>query len=151
MKIIFLDIDGVLNGIEYVKNSGKFGVVVDPVRMELLKEIVNSTGAEIVLSSSWREHWSSTANHCDEIGLEINKKFRAYKLYIYDKTPSLNFKRNEEIKVWLSDYPGITHYVILDDIEFTDEYLLPHHIKTSDEAGGLTHEDFIKAIDILTK
>ncbi len=151
MKVIFLDIDGVLNSINYVKNSGKFGVVVDPERIKLLKTIVTATDAEIVLSSSWREHWNSTSNDCDEIGLEINKIFREYKLSIYDKTPNLHFKRAEEIKAWLSDYPGTTHYVILDDEEFTDLHLLPHHIKTSDDAGGLTQEDSIQAISILTK
>lgn len=150
MKIIFLDIDGVLNGIDYVKSSGKFGVVIDPERIKLLKTIVATTNAEIVLSSSWREHWNSTSINCDEIGQEINKIFRQHKLYIYDKTPDLSFKRAEEIKAWLADYPGTTHYVILDDEKFTDSQLLPHHIKTSDEAGGLTQEDSIQAIKILT-
>lgn len=150
MKFIFLDIDGVLNGINYVKDSGKFGVVVDPERMELLKTIVEETDAKIVLSSSWREHWNSMSNDCDEIGLEINKIFREHKLYIYDKTPDLRFKRAEEIKAWLADYPGTTHYVILDDEKFTDRQLLPHHIKTFDETGGLTKEDSIQAIKILT-
>jgi len=151
MKVIFLDIDGVLNGINYVKNSGKFGVVIDPARIKILKNIVTATDAEIVLSSSWREHWSATPNDCDEIGLDINKIFKGYKLSIYDKTPDLHFKRAEEIKAWLSDYPETTHYVILDDEELNDRHLVSHHIKTSDDAGGLTQEESIQAITILTK
>lgn len=150
MKVIFLDIDGVLNGINYVKDSGKFGVVVDPERMELLKTIVKETDAKIVLSSSWREHWNSTPNNCDEIGAEINKIFREQKLSIYDKTPELRFKRAEEIKAWLIDYPETTHFVVLDDMEFTDRFICSHHIKTSDDDGGLTQEDSIQAIKILT-
>lgn len=124
MKVIFLDVDGVLNGINYVKSSEKFGVVVDPVRIKLLKTIVTATDAEIVLSSSWRKHWGVTQNDCDEIGLAINQIFREYKLSIYDKTPDLHFKRAEEIKAWLSDYPETTHYVILDDEEFNDRHLV---------------------------
>ena len=150
MKVIFLDFDGVLNGIEYVKSLGKFGVIVDPIRMELLKSIVTATDAEIVLSTSWREHWSSTPIDCDEIGTQINKIFRQYKLFIYDKTPDLRFNRTEEIKSWLANYPQVTQFVILDDAEFTDKQLISHHVKTSDELGGLMPEDALTAIRILT-
>lgn len=47
MKIIFLDIDGVLN---YENSKSK----VEEEKVKLLKEIVDKTGAEIVLSSDWR-------------------------------------------------------------------------------------------------
>ena len=50
-KVIFLDIDGVLNdeGEEREK-----GVYIDETRVQRLASIVEQTGAEIVLSSSWR-------------------------------------------------------------------------------------------------
>ena len=61
-KIIFLDIDGVLNterqhdrcveaGLAYVDN---FGYAFDPVSVANLKRIVDETGADIVISSSWK-------------------------------------------------------------------------------------------------
>ena len=61
MKVIFLDIDGVLNTSqtfieidnEFIK-TGKRRIEIDLDRVELLKEIVDATGAVIVLSSSWR-------------------------------------------------------------------------------------------------
>lgn len=49
MKIIFLDIDGVLN---YENSKSK----VEEEKVKLLKEIVGRTDAEIVLSSDWR-YW----------------------------------------------------------------------------------------------
>ena len=61
MKVIFLDIDGVLNTseifIEQSKNykqKGIYNVEIDEFRVEYLKQIIEKTNAKIVLSSSWR-------------------------------------------------------------------------------------------------
>ena len=101
MKILFLDFDGVLNSEKYVKNSNEFGVVIDPERMILLKQIIDSTGAKIVLTSSWREHWDKDAQSCDDTGIEINNIFEKYNLNIFDKTLILNSCREDEIFDWL--------------------------------------------------
>ena len=53
MKIIFLDIDGVLN-CEDTPNPRKFPYVVDSRLLELFRELVSATGAIVVLSSTWR-------------------------------------------------------------------------------------------------
>lgn len=151
MKVIFLDIDGVLNGIEYVKRYGRFGVIVDPERMQLLRQLVLATDAEIVLISSWREHWSSVTEQCDELGLEINRIFREYRLSVYDKTPDRRFKRAEEIRAWLADAPSVTAFVILDDMKYPAAPLKAHHVLTSDENGGLCEDDVRQAIRILSE
>lgn len=60
MKVIFLDIDGVLNSVEDCRKShwtmkapsGVFGV--SKTRIKLLKKIVDATDAKIVLISSWK-------------------------------------------------------------------------------------------------
>ncbi len=52
MKIIFLDIDGVLNVIP--KEFDKYGGTFHPEFVENLKHIIDKTGAKIVISSSWR-------------------------------------------------------------------------------------------------
>lgn len=51
MKVLFLDVDGVLNGHQQHKN-GYCGI--DPVKVELLDDIVRGTGCRIVLASAWR-------------------------------------------------------------------------------------------------
>ena len=62
-KIIFLDIDGVLNSMELFdkleeSNIEPFmGIDVDEDNLEQLRYIVEKTGAQIVLSSSWRHAW----------------------------------------------------------------------------------------------
>ena len=59
MKVIFLDIDGVLNSEEYYESfpDGEFIPPIDPVCVERLKRIVDRTGAKLILSSSWRGGW----------------------------------------------------------------------------------------------
>ena len=54
-KIIFLDIDGVLNSVEYRKRIQCTGrVEMDPQLLSLLADLVNKTGAKLVISSTWR-------------------------------------------------------------------------------------------------
>ena len=56
MKVIFLDIDGVLN---YSGCKEKIGGIffVNDERIKILKEIIDKTNAKIVLSSTWRSGW----------------------------------------------------------------------------------------------
>ena len=53
MNVIFLDIDGVLN-CEDTPNPRKFPYIVDARLLSLLKGLLARTGANVVLSSSWR-------------------------------------------------------------------------------------------------
>ena len=57
MKIIFLDIDGVLN-CKYTKEEIFFFPFVSPKKIELLKQLIERTGAKVVLSSTWRHGWA---------------------------------------------------------------------------------------------
>lgn len=52
MKIIFLDIDGVLN--VYPQGHDEYGAIFHPHLVENLKLILDQTGAKIVVSSTWR-------------------------------------------------------------------------------------------------
>lgn len=50
-KIIFLNIDGVLNDDGYNRSKG---IYVDPEMVKNLAYIIRNTGADVILSSSWR-------------------------------------------------------------------------------------------------
>ena len=72
MKVIFLDIDGVMNCQEemlaMLEKTPKDRDRVDlpsPAKCKLLKQIVDATGAEIVLSSSWRLSLNAIQNIID--------------------------------------------------------------------------------------
>ena len=102
MKVLFLDIDGVVDNKRTEKKFRKL-MAIDPAMAALVQRIVQNTGCEIVLSSSWRLF----QNGRDEIEGKVCK--------FADITPILHAPRGYEIKVWLTLHPEIQHYAILDD------------------------------------
>lgn len=79
MKVVFLGIDGVLNSAAYDRQRDwTKRTYIDKTRLPLLKQIVDATGAEIVLSSTWREHWNKLPELCDEDGKYISECFAEY-------------------------------------------------------------------------
>lgn len=128
MKILFLDIDGVLNSRETLKCGTRSGSImgIDPYMRILLDRIVQATDAKVVISSSWRlvPKWLQEIR---DVGIEF-----------ISRTPYLESKkRGEEIQQWLDEHPEVENYAILDD----DSDMLPgqHFFKTSFEVG-LTQE-----------
>lgn len=151
MKVLFLDIDGVLNTASFLRAHGDFCLAIDPEKFQLIKEIVESTGAFIVLTSSWREHWEKEEEKCDASGLEINRIFHRHGLSIFDKTEFLGTSREEEIEAWLSLHPEVKSFVAIDDMVLDSEVLRGHFVKTSFYLYGLTVEGALDAIRILNE
>lgn len=148
MKAIFLDVDGVLNSDEYfdsVSDSDDDSIEneIDMDKIKLLKEAVNLTDAQVVLSSSWR--YTRKAQSLRELLIENG--------IVTDVTPFLQNKRGLEIKSWLKNNPDVDDFVILDDEVFDsyDDFLLSKLIKTSDSNGkgfgrGLLPKDVDKIV-----
>lgn len=156
MKIIFLDIDGVLNSRAYDrKRNWDEQTDIDETRLPLIKEIVDATGAKIVLSSTWRQYWDRDTNRCDEDGLYINKTFGKFGLSIFDKTPDLGIAtvRRDEISKWLKDTDEeIESFVIIDDYRYGWGDLSEHFVKTEPNFRlGIEKEHVEKAIEILNQ
>lgn len=154
MKVLFLDIDGVLNSRGYDrKRDWTKQDDIDETRLPLLKEIVDSTGAKIVLSSTWRQHWDKTDAKCDEDGAYINGLFAAHGLRIYDKTPYLGISasRREEVREWLDEHgEAVERFVIIDDYRFDWAELQDRLVLTNPHFGaGLEKEHVEKAIALL--
>jgi HAD domain in Swiss Army Knife RNA repair proteins len=103
MKVIFLDIDGVLN-CEKTPNPRKFPYIVDAALLGRLRQLLERTGASVVLSSTWRY---------DPAGI-----FSAthYGIPFIDVTPDLPTEpRCKEILRWLRQNPEVSRYVVIDD------------------------------------
>lgn len=158
-KIIFLDVDGVLNSQSYhlrCKLNDNSEWEIDEECVKNLKTIVDKTGADIVLSSTWRRMKDS-----HRLSIRLNMILDKYGLHISGKTPWLHGERPKEIKTWLDNYiskgNGIKSFVILDDDFSVDEYkkygLENNVVKTSfyEENGGLRMEHVEKAIYILER
>lgn len=150
MKVIFLDIDGVLNSVAYDRERTTKEGNIDVSRLPLVKQIVDATDAKIVLSSTWRIHWEAEETLCDSIGKALNHTFQMAGLSIADKTPVLSHNRQQEILSWLQKHPQVQNYVILDDIFGGWGELEPHLVKTNSRIGrGLEERHVSAAIRIL--
>lgn len=154
MKVIFLDIDGVLNSRAYDrKRNWNEQTDIDETRLPLVKKIVDATGAKIVLSSTWRQHWDKDKNRCDEDGLYINETFARFGLSVFDKTPDLGLTavRKDEVSIWLKETDeDIEAFVIIDDYRYGWGELSENFVKTEPNFRlGLEEEHVQKAIEIL--
>lgn len=124
MKILFLDIDGVVNCKTTSQRHRGF-IGIDPYLAFMVGKIQLDTGCEIVLSSTWRLDEKSRAEVRKQVGKFI------------DCTPSIREKRERgwEIQAWLDKHPDVTKYAILDDDSDMLEHQLPNFFKTSWEHG----------------
>ena len=163
MKVIFLDIDGVLNTEVFItaihelfkgknphqKMMDKFGHKFDPLALRFLNYIIEKTGAKIVISSSWRlsglkrmqEMWKAR-NLCGEV-IDITPCLMSKSKLPFDE----RFERGTEIKMWLDENP-VESYVIIDD----DNDMLPEqqdNFVMTNQFYGITLQDAEKAIKIL--
>lgn len=110
MKIIFLDLDGVLNNWYHPD-------LIDPKNVLVLKKIIKLTNAKIVLTTSnkypfQREKIKNIKGSYLEKYIKI---LQNNGLSIYDLTPYVEENRSLEIKAYLKSNPNITDFVIIDD------------------------------------
>ena len=156
MKVIFLDIDGVLNSEDYytAHMDDMMENPVDRQCIERLRRIVAATGARIVLSSSWRGGWSREPEQMDELCQRLVETLAEYDLEIYDKTCVLkNGDRAKEIRLWIKNAPEkVESFVIIDDNDFQWKkyHLRKKWVETDFSNGGLLDAHVEKAVKILT-
>jgi len=151
-KIIFLDIDGVLNCIEtfiqtngfrkayinFYKNNYNIDYLfqeqmleIDFKKVMVLKEIIEKTNAKIVVTSAWRllRTYPLIEEKLIEIGLPIIGVTKRLK------------NRGEEILDYINEHE-IKEYIIIDDEIFDDftEELKYNLVQTNFYNEGLTEE-----------
>lgn len=155
MKVLFLDIDGVLNHAGWRPNGKRRRF--DPEACDQLERVVRETDARIVVSSSWRlgEDLASLKDRLFSCGLGCVDR-------IIDMTPSLggsrvkdatgalvyrDRRRGDEIAAWLRE-AHVTSYVIVDDDDDVLDEQQTRFVQTSWDRGfQATHAD--RAIRIL--
>jgi len=151
MKIIFLDIDGVLNYKDSKSRIYSF-IGIDNKRVKLLKKIISMTNAKIVLCSSWKDDWSLNKEEQTEHGNYLDRKLRNEGLYILDKTKDNNSDRGHGIHKWINSR-NVTNWIVLDDEIFDDydEEIIKHLVKSSFYEDGLNEKLVDEAIKLLNK
>ncbi len=157
MKYLFLDVDGVLNTPSTRAHCGPY-IGIDDAKVRILKNIIEQTGAVIILHSTWKKFWKKPPEKYMQDGLAdyLDKKLRTAGLVIADKTPDY-----DDEKRFLSRGEGIVEYlnarawesfVILDDLQFDyDGCGLTDYFVKTELKRGLTEELAGKAVRILER
>ena len=171
MKVIFLDNDGVIclsnNWGTRNKKRQKAGISTkvpfvelplevrfdnfDKKAVKILNEVLEETGAELVVSSDWRfyatleelgDYYESQGISKKPIGM--TEKFSE----VFPREWSglrfraeLELERYMEIERWLEQHPEVTKWVAVDDLDMSIDYLGPRFSDKngSDKKPGLTN------------
>lgn len=140
-KLVFLDFDGVLNCDVSVSQLGtryKFW----PPSIKALNELLAQSGARIVISSTWREHWTLSENAAllEQAGLLPGR--------IVGKTSVSGGERGNEIDCWLKSVPyPVESFVILDDKD--DMAMHRQRLVQVDPKTGLGIKEARQALEVL--
>lgn len=152
MKVIFLDIDGVL-----ATRSTKWQSF-HPDCVLALKKVLDVTGAVIVLSSSWRHgfiDWRKDGHplvHHSQVLTVMREWFKECGLppeRLIDKTPTARTdRRGDEIDKWLKGRTDVERFVILDDDTDMGEHIT--RLVITHGENGMNEKNADDAIKFLT-
>ncbi len=105
----------------------------DTKAIKVLNEIIEQTGCEIVVSSDWRLHATLEELGDYYISQGIIKRPIAVTDIFKDLFPKewnafrfradLELERSMEINHWLENHPEVTHWVAVDDLNMSMEFL----------------------------
>lgn len=126
MKVIFLDIDGVLNTSETFKireeihdKTGIWEIEIDEFRVEYLKRIIDETGAKVVLSSTWKKDFENVNGKIipiHEKGEGLLNILNKHGIELYDiLKKGYDISREDLITIWLNEHPDVESFIIIDD------------------------------------
>lgn len=170
MKVVFLDVDGVLNSEAFLRKLEarhdalgahrcacfRHDAQIDDEAVERLNRIVHATEAVIVVSSSWRKLLDPPDLH----RILRNHGLRAV---IVGETPETakdpdllaevgervdRYHRGHEIDAWLRRHPQVDRFVILDD--GSDMVMHKNRLVQTDCMEGLLDEHVEFAIKLLS-
>lgn len=131
MKILFLDVDGVINTSKLIKEFGCD--YIDDDLVKIINFIVQKTNCKIVLSSTWRIK--------EKDKKVVDSAFSKYGVKIYDCTPLIEssieiIERKLEIKKWLEN-KKVEKFAIVDDWKDAD---IGHSFFLTSEKDGITYD-----------
>ncbi len=152
MKILFLDINGVLNSVRSAVALGghsyrkKYHEKFDKIAVALIRKLCNSTSTKICLSSIWRigytvETLPNLANTLDLPIIDKTPKF-------LDRIRQRSF-RGTEIQAWLDRHLEVTKYAIVDDDDSDMLVSQKPFLVHTDNYEGLSYKNYEQLFKIL--
>ena len=141
-KVLFLDIDGVLNSkffYKYIYRPEESESRLDPYCVILVKKLVQEFSLKIVISSTWRD------GAINRLVNELEKNNLTHFLHEDWLTPVVRpASRGREIQLWLEDHPDVNEYLILDDNQNLLDHQLNKFIQTN-AFMGMVQESYYQA------
>ncbi len=131
MKVLFLDIDGVVC-LHKDKDWDNEEEIFDAACCRKLQEIVSATGCKLVLSSSWRLFPESIRSMFRQL-----KPFGITRENFLGRTP-LRGERGDEIMAYLKKRPQIETFVALDDEPFYSSAFPQDRLILTKPESGIT-------------
>lgn len=147
LKVLFLDLDGVLNFWTRADSLTEgiadmwTGRCLAPSCVEIFNQLVQDTGASVVISSTWKDRpeyrgdLEALKQTLQEGGVNVTN--------IIGVTPNIG-PRVTEICVWLRHHPEVSGFAVLDDNVGGMHTLTPHLVLTQ-TSTGLVPEDALRA------
>ena len=157
MKVVFLDVDGVINSLQFCeKNKDE---MIDRQGVALLKKLIEQTGAVIVMSSGWRLWFGDNMEPQMGDSQYLYNILIEFGIELYDKTPDFSTEdirtkrtfshvKAKEISEWLKDKKNIESFIVLDDLDLKNEQINAHLVRI-DGKIGITNDDVECAIKML--
>jgi hypothetical protein len=151
MRILFLDIDGVLNTGAYIERaiwtpplaSEDDHRIIDPAAVAILNTVLEATGALVVVSSTWR-----IAHPLEALRRMLER--RGFTGTVLDVTPQLTGRnKGREITTWLAAQgDNVEGFAIVDDDDEAGAEFPSHFLRTTFDVG-LTIEHVAHLVHIL--
>lgn len=171
-KLVFLDVDGVLNTIDYKDHRGDNGdngdrylfiregcsiVGIYPEFVAKLNRLVESCegeGVRFVMSSTWREDYLDTLDYLAAQGFKgVFIGMTTLEDLAYDPALGRSLRRyrhrGEDILHWLNRHEYKGDYVIIDDDPEANTGIFVGSVIQIDSSVGLTDENVDGAIALL--
>ena len=157
-KVIFLDIDGVLNSNfwnDNHQNEISDGTLIDEEKIKLLGNLVRSTDAKIILHSGWKFWFDSYLNPLREEAAKLKNLLLEEGIYIEGVTPDFStdeirrtkkfsLVKAKEVLGWLDKHNDVSEWIVIDDLDLHSAEIEKFQIKTN-ASIGLTIENVNEA------
>ncbi len=157
MKVIFLDIDGVLNTEESWDNNEN--EIIDRNNVKIFKSVIDQTGAVVVMSSGWRLWFDENMMPEDGYSQYLYDILCEFNIKLFGKTPdfstaeirtrkTFSHVKAKEIIAWLNEHETVDKYIVLDDLDLKNEEINSHLVRTNPQFG-ITEDDAQRIIEML--
>ena len=157
MRVLFLDIDGVLNHRQWFMKNPMRGDLkghawkdsqIDPHCVRVLNQVIASTDAKIVVSSTWR-----LMDPLKSLKATLRRNGFLWTASMIDVTPDIYVEgqrrlRGNDIQAWLDTRDDVEAIAIVDD-DSDMGHLIDRLVKTANDNGGLTGEKGSELITML--